>query len=170
MIEIEGTFLIDLTGFLKASQKAFVGSPCLLVDGEDQTFVFGVVRDLLQLRRKLGINRGIVVIGEEGNRVTTGRNIVKTCAFLTQLPIPVVHDPQKRMIDLCAGAASIVSYIVTHDLNLLQLATADRRVILLKEKNEIEVFMPSLCILGLGWHPTQSPAFWRSRAAHRQPW
>ena len=47
MIEAKDTFLVDLTGFLEASQKAFLGSPCLLVDGEDQTFVFGVVRDLL---------------------------------------------------------------------------------------------------------------------------
>ena len=159
MITAGSTFLIDLTGFLEASQKAFLGSPCLLVDGEDQTFVFGVVRDLLQLRHKLGINRGIVVIGEEGNRVTTGRNIVKTCAFLTQLPIPVVHDPQKRMIDLCAGAASIVSYIVTHDLNLLQLATADRRVILLKEKNEIEVFSAESVHSRFGVAPHSIPGF-----------
>ena len=83
MITAGSTFLIDLTGFLEASQKAFLGAPCLLVAGEDQTFVFGVVRDLLQLRHTLGIgiNRGMVVIGEEGDRVTTGSNIAKACAF-----------------------------------------------------------------------------------------
>ena len=42
MITAGNTFLIDLTGFLEASQKAFLGAPCLLVHGEDQTFVFGV--------------------------------------------------------------------------------------------------------------------------------
>jgi hypothetical protein len=62
MVEAGNTFLIDLTGFLEASQKAFLVAPCLLMGGEDQTFVFGVVRDLLQLRCRLGMNRVIVVI------------------------------------------------------------------------------------------------------------
>jgi hypothetical protein len=38
MIKAGNTFLIDLTGFLEASQKAFLGAPCLVVDGEDHTF------------------------------------------------------------------------------------------------------------------------------------
>jgi hypothetical protein len=88
---------------------------------------------------------------------------------LTQLGVPVVHDPHKRMIDLCVGAASIVSHIVTHDLNLLQLATGDRRVVLLKGKNDIEVFNAESVVSRFGVAPTGSPAFWRSRAAHRRP-
>ena len=159
MVEAENTFLIDLTGFLEVSQKAFLGAPCLLMDGEDQTFVFGVVRDLLQLRHKLGIIRGVVAIGEEGNRVTTTPNIAKTPAALTQLGIPIVHDSHKRMIDLCAGAASVVSHIVTHDLNLLQLANGNLRVVVLKEKNDIDVFSDESVISRFGVAPHSIPGF-----------
>src|SRR5215471_3769892 len=159
MVEASSTFLIDLTGFLEKSQKAFLGAPCLSVDGEDQTFVFGVVRDLLQLRHTLGIVRGVVVIGEEGERVTTAQNLAKTCLFLKQLRVPVVHDSHKRTIDLCTGAASIVSHIVTHDLNLLQLANEDRRVVVLKDKNEIEVFTADSVASRLGVAPHSVPGF-----------
>jgi hypothetical protein len=70
-------FLIDGTGLLEASQKSFLGAPLLVVDGEDHTFLFGVIRDLLRLRQKSGINQGVFVIGEEAHQITTDANIKK---------------------------------------------------------------------------------------------
>jgi DNA polymerase-1 len=63
------------------------------------------------------------------------------------------------VIDLCAGAASIVSHIVTHDQNLLQLANGDRRVVLLKDKNDIEVFSGESVVSKFGVAPHSIPGF-----------
>ena len=59
MIDTRETFLNDGTGVFAASHTAFLGTPLLVVGAEDYTFVFGVIRDLLRLRQKLGINQGV---------------------------------------------------------------------------------------------------------------
>ena len=59
MPEAPNIFFIDSTRFLEVSQRSFLGAPLLVVDGEDRTFLFGVIRDLLRLRQKLGINQGV---------------------------------------------------------------------------------------------------------------
>ena len=151
-------FLIDSRGFLEASQKSFLGAPLLVVDGEDHTFLFGVIRDLLRLRKKLGINHGVFVIGEEAHQITTDANIENTVGFLKQFGIAVVHDSHVRVLDLCVGLASLVTHVVTHDRSLLQLAKDDRRVILL-EKDEMEVFCCETVISRFGVTPDTVPAF-----------
>ena len=151
-------FLIDGTGLLEASQKSFLGAPLLVVDGEDHTFLFGVIRDLLRLRQKLGINHGVFVIGEEAHQITTDANIEKTVGFLKQFGIAVVHDSHVRVLDLCVGLASLMTHVVTHDRSLLQLAKEGRRVVLF-EKGEMEVFCCETVISRFGVTPDTVPAF-----------
>jgi hypothetical protein len=56
---------------LKASEAASLGARLLVdEDGRDHTQTFGVMRDLLRLRRTLGIRRAIVVVGEESVAAT----------------------------------------------------------------------------------------------------
>src|SRR5271169_3775176 len=159
MLDARDTFLIDATGFLEAGQKSFLGAFLLLVDGEDHTFLFGVLRDLLQLRRNLGINRGVFVVGEEGYQVATGANIAKTVSFLKQLGMAVVHDSHVRVLDLCVGLASLVSHVVTRDRNLLQLAKDPCRVIFLNDKDGIEVFTSESVVSRFGVTPDSIPGF-----------
>ena len=131
MTDARDTFLIDATGLFEASHKAFLGARLLIVDDEDCTVVFGVIRNLLHLRHSLGIDRGLVVIGEEAYGVTSRTNIQKTAAFLQQLGIRVVHDPLTRVVDLSLRFASVATGLVTHDRRLLLFATEGRRIILL---------------------------------------
>ena len=151
-------FLIDGTGFLEASQKAFLGAPLLVVDGEDHTFLFGVIRDLLRLRQRLGVNNGLLVIGEEAHQITTDANIEKTVAFLKQFGIAVVHDSHVRVLDLCARLASLVTHIVTQDRCVLQLAQDGRRVVLF-DKEAIDVFTCETVISRFSVAPDSIPAF-----------
>jgi len=151
-------FLIDGTGLLEASQKSFLGAPLLVVDGEDHTFLFGVIRDLLRLRQKLGINQGVFVIGQEAHQITTDANIEKTVAFLKQLGIAVVHDSHVHVLDRCAGLASLVTHVVTQDRSLLQLARDGRRVVLF-DKEAIDVFTCETVISRFSVTPDSVPAF-----------
>jgi len=64
MVRADKLFLIDSTFLFKASEAAFLGAP-LLVDegGRDHTRTFGVMRDLLRLRRLLGIRALVLFPG-----------------------------------------------------------------------------------------------------------
>jgi DNA polymerase I len=158
MPEAPNIFLIDSTRFLEASQRLFLGAPLLVVDGEDHTFLFGVIRDLLRLRQKLGINQGVFVVGEEAHQITTDANIEKTVAFLKQLGITVVHDSHVHLLDLCVGLASLVTHVVTQDRSLLQFAKDGRRVILF-DKEAIDVFTCETVVSRFGVTPDSVSAF-----------
>ena len=158
MPDTQDIFLIDGTGFLSASQKSFLGASLLVVDGEDQTFLFGVIRDLLRLRQMLGINRGVFVVGEEAHQVTTHANVEKTIAFLKQLGIAVVQDSHICVLDLCVGLATLVTHLVTHEQSLVQFAKDGHRVILL-DKEDIEVLTSETVISRFSVTPDSVPAF-----------
>ncbi len=159
MIDTEETFLIDGTGVFEAIHKSFVGVPLLVVDGEDYTFLFGVIRDLLQLRQTIGIDKGLFVVGKEAHSITSNANIEKTVSFLQQFGISVVHDPQASVLDLCVGLASLATCFVTHDRRLLLFASDGRRIILLNDKNEKEVYSSDTVISRLGVTPDLVPQF-----------
>jgi DNA polymerase-1 len=134
------TFLIDVTFLLDASHKAFLGAPLLVVEGVDYTFLFGVVRDILRLRRLLGIDNGIVVIGTDAYKVTEEHNIREVITFLENLPIHVLHDKNHRVLDISASLSQHVTHFVTQNKSLLSLATETRGIVLVRDKNEFEHF------------------------------
>src|SRR5260370_34626924 len=107
MIDTRETFLIDGTGVFAASHTAFLGTPLLVVGAEDYTFVFGVIRDLLQLRQSFGIARCLFVIGGEAHKVTSAACIERTVTFLKQLGIGVVYDPLALVLDLSLKLAPL---------------------------------------------------------------
>ena len=63
----DSLFVIDSTFLLETSRNSFHGAP-LLQDssGRDSTMLFGFARDLLHLRKQLGIRKALVVIGDDG--------------------------------------------------------------------------------------------------------
>jgi len=159
MAETQETFLIDSTGLFEASQKAFLGIPLLLVDGEDYTFLFGLIRDLLYLIQSIGIGRGVFVIGREAHRITSVANIEKTISSLHELGIAVVHDSFASVLDLCARLASVATCLVTHNRNLLMFANDDRRVTLINDKGERDVYCSDTVISRFGVTPGLLPEF-----------
>lgn len=152
-------FVIDATGLLEASQDAFSGAPLLVANGEDHTFLFGVIRDLLRIRQGLGIQQGIVVVGQEAHQVTSADNVAKTVSFLKELAVPVAYNPNTPALDLCVALAPVATCVVTGNRSLLMLAKDGRRVILLKDSKAPEVFISETVASRFGVRPDCMPAF-----------
>lgn len=153
------TFLIDATFLLHDSHKAFLGAPLLVVDGKDNTFLFGVVRDFLRLRRSLGIRRGLIVVGEDAYHVTQVRNVKNAVSFFEDFGIPVVHEPEYRVLDVCASLAPHIKHFVTRNRSILFLTTDTRAVVLVREANQPEVFTSPAVFSKLGIRMTAIPSF-----------
>lgn len=66
----DSLFVIDSTFLLETSHNTFYGAP-LLHDssGRDTTMLFGFARDLLRLRKQLGMRKALIVIGDTGSCV-----------------------------------------------------------------------------------------------------
>ena len=66
MVAPNEVVVIDPTFLLESSEKSFYGAPLFCgPQGEDNTVLYGVTRDLLRLRKSVGIANGIIVIGKE---------------------------------------------------------------------------------------------------------
>jgi len=159
MMSTRETFLIDGTGLFAACHRAFLGARLLVVGGHDHTVLYGVIRNLLQIRQSFGIGRGIFVIGKEAHTATSVVNIEKTMNVLKQLRIAVVHDPVAPVLDLCLNLAPIAAYVVTYDRSLLQLAAGGRHIILLKDGSESDVYGSETVLSRFGVKPDLVPAF-----------
>ena len=63
----DSLFVIDSRFLLETSHHTFHGAP-LLQDsrGRDTTMLFGFARDLLRLRKQLGMRKALVVMGDDG--------------------------------------------------------------------------------------------------------
>lgn len=65
MVKSENRFLIDATFIVERAHKMFFGAPLMTAAGKDHTFTYGCVRDVLRVRRKLGIKAGVLILGKE---------------------------------------------------------------------------------------------------------
>jgi len=75
------------------------------------------------------------------------------------LRITVVHEPETRVLDLCAMLSPIAACFVTRNLHLLRFATDGRVVILMGKTNEPEVFDAGTIASRFGVGPECIPAF-----------
>jgi DNA polymerase-1 len=153
------TFLIDATSLLHTSHKAFLSAPLLVVDGEDHTFLFGVLRDILRLRRSLGIDRGLVVVAADAYHVAPTLNIQKIVSFLEDFGILVIHEPEHSVLDVCASLAPHITRFVTQNRSLFFLATDTRAVVLLRDGNEPEILTSPAVFSKLGIRTKAIPSF-----------
>ena len=85
-------FVIDATFLFEASYRVALGAPLLVVDGNDHTFLFCALRDLLRLRRRVGIHQGVVVVGEDAHHAASDANVEETVAFFRALALPVIYE------------------------------------------------------------------------------
>ena len=151
-------FLIDSTFLLKATEASFLGAP-LLVDseGRDHTHSFGLVKDLLRLRRKLGIRRAAIIVGRESIAETTENVLSDFVELLRQVKGTVVRQDADRVVDICAQLGTSARWIVSRDRTLAQLATDDLGLLVPSDDSEPEaVTKKSLADLGI--RPDQVPA------------
>jgi hypothetical protein len=166
---VERLFMIDATFLLDDAEKAFFGSAPLL-DGSDRntSVAYGAVRAMLQLRRDLGIDRGIVVVGSNASEVSSGLDIGILCDFLLSIGTDIMHEPTVGVGTLCR---SILlnrqdAWIVTRNKSLMQLINAQCGVILASEGAAPEVITEKVLTTHYHLRPEQVPSF--SLALHWQ--
>src|SRR6266481_1971370 len=135
----DSLFVIDSTFLLEASRNSFHGAP-LLQDsrGRDTTMLFGFARDLLRLRKQLGMRKALTLFDNAGSS-SPGSLVSDAVDFLERLRVPVIDAKDVRVGDVCAALAERCTWIVTGDKALLQLTSDRCGVILPKNGNELDV-------------------------------
>jgi hypothetical protein len=88
-------FLIDARFLLRNTTETFWGASLIVVDGKDNTFCFGFLRDLLRLRNSLRISAGVIVFGSDASSLATekdARSVVDLCRELGITTNPMKTD------------------------------------------------------------------------------
>jgi hypothetical protein len=107
-------------------------------NGRDTTMLFGFTRDLLRLRKQLGMRRALIVMGDPGSCMP-GPLASDTKDLLKRLRVRVVYAKDVRVGDLCAALAPHCNWIVTGCKAMLQLINHRCSAILQKERDELDV-------------------------------
>ncbi len=151
----DSVFVIDATFLLQASSNSFHGAP-LLQDssGRDTTMLFGFARDLLRLRKQLGMRKALVVIGDDESCLPDSL-ISDAIELLERLRVSVLYAKGARVGDLCAALADRCTWIVTANKAMLQLTSDRCGVILPKKGNELDVFTVASIKDHVGVGPSQ---------------
>jgi DNA polymerase I len=151
----DSVFVIDATFLLQASRSSFHGAP-LLQDssGRDTTMLFGFARDLLRLRKQLGMRKALVVIGDDESCLPDSL-ISDAIEFLKRLRVSVLYTKGVRVGDVCAALADRCTWVVTANKAMLQLTSDRCGVILPKEGNELNVFTVASIKDHVGVAPSQ---------------
>lgn len=106
-------FVIDSTFLLETSPNTFHGAP-LLHDssGRDTTMLFGFARELLRLRKQLGMRKAFIVIGDTRSCVP-GPLLSDTIDFLKRLCVPVLYEKGVRVGDVCAARQTRSDHVLS---------------------------------------------------------
>jgi len=157
----DSVVLVDLTFVLEASERSFYGAPIFLgPEGKDNTVLYGVARDLLRLRKCLGIRNAVVVIGSDANKASSEANVRNAVRFLSRLRTAVVYEPKATARSLCKGLASVARWVVTQNRTFFQLVKADFGVIVPdKAGSGSEIITVESLKASLGITPDQVPSF-----------
>lgn len=157
MVNKTQTYLVDTTFILRQNTDAFHGAPLLVVDAKDHTFTYGFLRDLLLARRALGVSRGILVVGAEGHAAATDGDVTAVIEFARVLGLPVVHKPQRSVLDICYQLCDKATHLITSDTKLLQLVTERLSVIRPGARNEYQCLTPASVSSQVGVPPLHIP-------------
>jgi len=154
----DALFLIDSTFLFKASEAAFLGAP-LLVDkeGHDHTRTFGVVRDLLRLRKTFGIRCAAVVVGEESLAATTDAVVDDLLPLLRQINASVLRVNGARAVDICVQVASSAHWIISTNPSVQQLVSESLGVLIPRVGDDADV-VTKKTLSNAGMRPEWVPA------------
>lgn len=156
------SFLIDATFLLEDAEKAFLGVAAIVDShGRNNSVVYGAVRDMLRLRRTLGIVRGAIVIGAEATKVSTTQNIESLRDCLHSLGTYVVHEPNACVGTMCRSILEDGKewWIVTRDKALMQLAGPSCGIVVTAEGAAPEVVTADKLVTDFGIRRDQVTSF-----------
>ena len=143
-------FLIDARFLLRNTTETFWGASLIVVDGKDNTFCFGFLRDLLRLRNSLRISAGVIVFGSDASSLATEKDARSVVDLCRELGILVIEEPQLPVLAIVATHADRFSDIVTDDRRILCFCTDRRAIHLGKEPRSIERMTPGWVQRSLG--------------------
>ena len=143
-------FLIDSRFLLRNTTETFWGAPLIVVDGRDNTFCFGFLRDLLRLRNSLRISAGVIVFGSDASSLATEKDVRSVVDLCRELGVLVIEEPNLPVIAMVATHADRFSDIVTDDRRILCFCTERRAIHLGKDPRSIDRMTPDRVQRSLG--------------------
>ncbi|MFZ4539525.1 DNA polymerase [Propionivibrio sp.] len=158
----EQSFLIDATFLLNDAEMAFYGSTALVDDcARNTSVVYGAIRYLMKLRKILGIDCGVVVVGSDAYEITSALNIAMFCDLLLGIGSNVLNEPGVCVGSLCRSILleDKAKWIVTCNKSLMQLVDARCGVILVHEGTTHQVITEQSLISHYHIRAEQVPSF-----------
>jgi hypothetical protein len=159
---VQRSFVIDATFLLDDAEKAFfLAAPLIDGCGRNTSVAYGAVRDMLRLRRTLGIVRGSVIVGADAHEVSSALNLKIFMECLLGIGTNVLHDPSVRVGAICRSMLldRKATWIVTRNKSLMQLVNARCGVILASEGASPEVITEDALATRYQIRPEQVPGF-----------
>lgn len=135
-------FLIDARFLLHNTTETFWGAPLIVADGNDNTFCFGFLRDLLRLRRSLHISAGAVLFGGDAFSFATEKDVHSVINLCRGLGVAVIYEPMSPVLAVVANNGNRFANIVTADRRILCFCTERRAVHLGKDPSSLERVTP----------------------------
>lgn len=169
MVKPERKFLVDAAFIAEWTSKTFFGTPLLTKGGKDHTFTFGFARDFLKLRRDLGMQSCVLLMGKEAHFHVTAENTENFTAFLRGLGFHYISDRENSGLNLVGALQSQFTHIVTADKRLLQLSKEDFTIVLLRQSNprKYDWLSPEAVSAAMGINPKQVPTYLALTAASK---
>jgi DNA polymerase I-like protein with 3'-5' exonuclease and polymerase domains len=159
MVKEKGLHLIDAAPFFERTHKAFLSAPLLLAGTDDNTFVYGFLRDFLLLRNDLRIEAGIVVISCDCREVASEQEIQRVGSLLKKLGVPAVISENNSAVDICHKYVLKATTIYAENDALLQFASRERHIIRRNARSEYEHFDSEAVKRKYGVEPEKKATF-----------
>jgi hypothetical protein len=106
-------FLIDARFLLGNTTETFWGTPLIVVDGSDNTFCYGFMRDLLRLRKVLHINVGAVAFASEASSLAKEEDICSVVDLCRKVGLVVIEERKSPVLAIVAAHMCRISEIWT---------------------------------------------------------
>ena len=109
MVVSNQIFLIDATFIFENAQKSFLGAPLFVNKDQDNTFLYGFIRDVLRIRQEIGINNVVIAVGKEAHNATEDQNVKQVFNLINKLRIPCIYNCDISILDICSQLSSKIS-------------------------------------------------------------
>ena len=160
MVAPHSVFLIDSTFIFKRIIETFHETPLLInKNGQDQTRLYGFLRDLLRLYVTLNISYGVVVIGKEVTSIAPREDIDSVVEMINLMNIPLLLQLDQDILNICTTISHQFTHLVCDNKGLLQLTNDNIKIIMpSKQESYIEISSQDI-FFNLGVKPNEIPTF-----------
>jgi DNA polymerase I len=159
MVNDKGVFLIDFSPLIEDTHKAFLGAPLILDDGRDVAFLYGIIKNMLTLRRELRIGSGIILISQECFTDACEQKVIDAVNLIKEMSIPVINAKNSTSLDICHKYAPLATAIYSRNEAMLQFARQDLCIIRNNKNSGYEYLYSDTVLRKYGIMPNHIPTF-----------